>query len=256
MKVVILCGGKGTRMSEVTSDNPKPLAMVGNKPIVWHIMKIYQQYGFNEFILLLGYKGEKIKEYFMDYDWKNNSFKINADTGETELLGKKENWKITFLDTGLETMTGGRIKQAEKYIGNESFMLTYGDGLSDVNIQDLIKFHQEKAKIATVTGIPLKSQFGTLAVKDGVAESFEEKTKTEGIINGGFFVLEPEVFQYIDNDPSCVFEQAPLKNLAKDNQLAVYEHDGFWRAIDTYKNLLEMNEHWENGKDLWIEKKV
>ena len=254
MKVVILCGGKGTRMSEVTSDNPKPLAMVGDKPLVWHIMKIYQQYGFHEFILLLGYKGEKIKEYFMDYDWKQNSFKMDAAMGKTELLGNKENWKITFLDTGLETMTGGRIKQAEKWIGNESFLLTYGDGLSDINIKELIDYHNEKGKIATVTGIPLKSQFGTLDVKEGLAESFQEKTKTEGIINGGFFVLEPGVFHYLENDTNCIFEQSPLNNLAKDSQLAVFEHDGFWRAIDTYKNLLEINEYWEKGKDLWIEK--
>ncbi|WP_445505947.1 glucose-1-phosphate cytidylyltransferase [Niallia sp. 03190] len=254
MKVVILCGGKGSRMSEVTNDIPKPLAKIGDKPIVWHIMKIYQQYGFNDFILLLGYKGEKIKEYFMDYEWKNNSFTMNAATGEVEIIGQQEKWKITFVDTGLDTMTGSRIKRAQKYIGNESFMLTYGDGLSDVNIHELLKFHQEKGKIATLTGIRNKSQFGTLTVNQGIAESFAEKTETGNIVNGGFFVLNPEIFQYLEEESGCILEEKPLRDLAQNRQLSVFIHEGFWKAIDTYKNVLEINELWDQCKNLWIPK--
>jgi glucose-1-phosphate cytidylyltransferase len=251
MKVVILCGGKGTRMSEITNELPKPLTMIGDKPILWHIMKIYQNYGFNEFILLLGYKGDKIKEYFMDYEWKNNSFTMDSSTGDIKILGPREEWKITFVDTGLNTMTGGRIKKAQKYIGDESFLLTYGDGLSDVNLQELIQFHKAKGTIAVVTGIKKKSQFGTLTVNQGIAESFEEKTQTDGIINGGYFVLSPEVFNYLKDDDQCVFEEEPLKKLTQDRQLSVYLHDGFWTAIDTYKNVLDINKMWEQGNIAW-----
>lgn len=251
MKVVILCGGKGTRMSEVTNELPKPLVPIGDKPILWHIMKIYQQYGFNEFVLLLGYKGEKIKEYFMDYEWKNNSFTMDPSTGKCQILGAAEKWIITFVDTGLDTMTGSRIKRAQEYIGDDSFMLTYGDGLSDINIHELIKFHHKKGTIATVTGIKKKSQFGTLTVHQGMADSFEEKTQTEGTINGGFFVLKPEVFRYLTDETNCIFEEEPLKKLTQDRQLSVYPHEGFWTAIDTYKNVLEINKMWEQGNHLW-----
>ncbi|MEH7492518.1 glucose-1-phosphate cytidylyltransferase [Neobacillus niacini] len=251
MKVVILCGGKGTRMNEITNELPKPLAMIGDKPILWHIMKIYQNYGFNEFVLLLGYKGDKIKEYFMDYEWKNNSFTMDSSTGGIKILGTTEKWKITFVDTGLNTMTGGRIKKAEGYIGDESFLLTYGDGLSDVNLHELLQFHKSKGTIATVTGIKKKSQFGTLTVNQGIAESFEEKTQTDGIINGGYFVLNPEVFNYLKDDDQCIFEEDPLKKLTQDRQLSVYLHDGFWTAIDTYKNVVDINEMWEQGNIAW-----
>ncbi|WML39952.1 glucose-1-phosphate cytidylyltransferase [Neobacillus sp. OS1-2] len=254
MKVVILCGGLGTRMSELTNEIPKPLVQIGDKPIIWHIMKIYQQYGFNEFVLLLGYKGEKIKEYFMDYEWKNNSFTMDSQDGQVQILGQTEKWKITFVDTGLETMTGSRIKRAQKYIGDESFMLTYGDGLSDINLQDLLKFHRTKGTIATVTGIKKKSQFGILAINQGMADSFEEKTKVEGIVNGGFFVFQPEVFNYLTDDTTCVFEEEPMKELTKARQLSVYLHEGFWTAIDTYKNVLEINKLWEQGNRLWLPK--
>lgn len=251
MKVVILCGGKGTRMNEITNELPKPLTLIGDKPILWHIMKIYQSYGFNEFILLLGYKGEKIKEYFMDYEWKNNSFTLDSSTGEIKILGQTEKWKITFVDTGLNTMTGSRIKRAQDFIGDESFLLTYGDGLSDVNLHELVKFHHTNGTIATVTGIKKKSQFGTLTVNEGLAESFEEKTQTDGIINGGYFVLNPEVFSYLKDDTHCIFEEEPLKKLALDRQLSVYLHNGFWTAIDTYKNVLDINQMWEQGDIQW-----
>ena len=254
MKVVILCGGKGTRMRELTTEIPKPLVKVGDRPILWHIMKSYQQYGFNEFILLLGYKGEKIKEYFMDYEWKNHSFTMDASTGEIKVFGQPEKWKITFVDTGINAMTGSRIKQAKDIIGNESFMLTYGDGLSDINLPELIKFHRNKGTVATVTGIQRKSQFGTLTVNQGLAESFEEKTKTEGTINGGFFILKPEIFTYLTDDKDCIFEEEPMKKLTADGQLSVYPHEGYWTAIDTYKNVLELNKMWEQGKVPWNSK--
>ncbi|MCT4621487.1 MAG: sugar phosphate nucleotidyltransferase [Marinisporobacter sp.] len=251
MKVVILCGGKGARMKEVTDDMPKPLAMIGGKPILWHIMKLYEYYGFNEFILLLGYKGDKIKEYFMDYRWKNHDFILDNNTGKIHLLQQPENWKITFIDTGLNTMTGSRIKKVQNYIEDETFMLTYGDGVGNVNIKNLLKFHREKGRSATVTGIVKKSQYGTLTVKNDIAESFQEKSEINGIINGGFFVLNKKVFQYLRDDDNCIFEQAPLMNLAKNNELAVYPHQGMWMAMDTYKDLLVANEIFEEDKKSW-----
>lgn len=252
MKVVILSGGKGTRMRELTESNPKPLSDIGGKPILWHIMKIYSHYGFNDFVLLLGYKGEKIKEYFMDYLWKSNSFKLDMSTGEVNIFGKPESWKINFIDTGLETMTGGRIKNAREYIGNETFMVTYGDGLADIDLDKLLKYHKSKGKIATVTGIYKKSQYGILSVSnEGIAEAFEEKKNTGEIINGGFFVFEPEIFDYLENDTSCVLEQEPLKNLVKDNQLAVYIHEGFWTAMDTFNDVTNVNKLWNEGKGVW-----
>lgn len=252
MKVVILSGGKGTRMRELTEANPKPLSDIGGKPILWHIMKIYSHYGFNEFVLLLGYKGEKIKEYFMDYNWKANSFSLDIAKGKIEIFRKTEEWKIDFIDTGLETMTGARIKRAKDYIGNEPFMVTYGDGLADIDINKLLEYHKNKGKIATVTGIYKKSQYGILSVNnDGIAESFEEKKSTKEIINGGFFVFEPEFFNYLGDDTTCILEQAPLKNLAKDNQLAVYIHEGFWTAMDTYNDVTNVNKLWNEGKGEW-----
>lgn len=251
MKVVILCGGKGSRMKEITDDIPKPLSMIGGKPILWHIMKIYGHYGFNDFILLLGYKGDKIKEYFMDCRWKNHDFILDNSTGRINLLEQPEKWKITFVDTGINTMTGGRIKKAQKYIGNETFMLTYGDGVADINIKNLLAYHREKGRIATVTGISKKSQYGTLEVQDGIAQCFQEKSQIEGIINGGFFVLNTAVFNYLSNQDHCIFEQEPLMNLAKDNELSVYHHKGTWMAIDTYKDLLMANEIFEKNKNTW-----
>lgn len=251
MKVVILCGGKGTRMSELTNDVPKPLAQVGGKPLLWHIMKLYKNYGFDDFILLLGYKGDQIKEYFMNYDWKNHNFTLDTSTGNIQLLQHPEKWKITFLDTGLETMTGGRIKRAEEYIGNDTFMLTYADGLANINLLELLKFHKGNGAIATVTGVNKISQYGILTVNKGIAESFAEKSRSEGVINGGFFVLEPKVFEYLTDHPNCIFEEQPLKNLTLDRQLAVYLHEGFWMGADTYKNVLELNEMWKQGMNFW-----
>lgn len=251
MKVVILCGGKGLRMYELTEDMPKPMALVCGKPMLWHIMKNYKHFGFDDFILLLGYKGEKIKEYFINYAWKYHSFRLDTGTDSIELLENKEDWKITFLDTGMETMTGSRIKRARDYIGNETFMATYGDGLSNVDINVLLSYHRKMGRIATVTGVKKKTQYGILTVENGVARSFSEKEDFGGIINGGFFVFEPGIFDYIDDDTTSVLEQEPLKNLAKDNQLAVYLHEGYWNACDTYSDILRINQECNNDRYLW-----
>lgn len=251
MKVVILAGGKGIRMSQLTVNTPKPLCEVGGMPILWHIMKIYNQYGLDDFMFLLGYKGEKIKEYFVDYSWKRSCFLLDMESSNIDIYSKPEPWKISFIDTGVETMTGGRIKKAEKYIGNETFMLTYGDGLADINISELLEFHKKQGKIATVTGIYKKSQYGILTVDNGLAKSFEEKKNTEEIINGGFFVFEPEIFNYLDDDSGCVLEQNPLKKLVEDNELSVYIHDGFWTAMDTLNDINNVNKLWNEGKAVW-----
>jgi len=251
MKVVILCGGRGLRMHEITEDIPKPLASICGKPMLWHIMKTYKEYDFDDFILLLGYKGDKIKEYFMDYSWRQHNFKLDTKKGALEYLERVEDWKITFIDTGLNTMTGSRIKRAREYIGDKTFMLTYGDGISDIDIRKLLAYHKEKGRIATVTGIDKKSQYGTLTVVDGIARSFCEKQSSQGIINGGFFVFEPEIFNYLNDDDNCVLEHEPMENLARDNQLAVYMHEGFWTAWDTYNDIVGINKLCDQGKDLW-----
>ncbi len=250
MKVVILCGGKGIRMKEISDNIPKPLALIGNNPIVWHIMKTYYHCGFNDFLLLLGHKGEKIKEYFVDYPWKGHSSILHKD-GRLEVLESTENWRITFLDTGLDTMTGGRILRAKEQLDGESFMLTYGDGLSDIDINALHDFHLKKGRIATVTGIKKSNQYGVLSVSDGIATSFAEKPEGSEIINGGFFVINKEIFDYLQNGDNCIFEKEPLAKLVKDRQLAVYYHNGFWTAMDTYKDLVDVNELWEKKSALW-----
>ncbi len=251
MKVVILCGGRGLRMYELTEDMPKPMANVCGKPMLWHIMKNYKHFGFDDFVLLLGYKGEKIKEYFMEYEWKQHNFKLDTVQETLEFFEAVEDWKITFLDTGSETMTGSRIKRAREDLGNETFMLTYGDGLSNVDINKLLAYHKKMGKIATVTGVNKKTQYGILTTQDGIATSFSEKDGSEGIINGGFFVFEPEIFDYIDDDTNCILEQDPLKNLAKDGELAVYLHDGFWTACDTYNDILKINQRCDDNNPLW-----
>lgn len=250
MKVVILCGGRGMRMREISDDIPKPLAMVGNNPIIWHIMKTYYHYGFSDFILLLGYKGEKIKEYFMDYAWKNHNSILHKD-GSCEVLEPIENWKITFLDTGLDTMTGGRIIQAKELLKEENFMLTYGDGLADIDLNVLYDFHCSKGRIATVTGIKKGNQYGVLSVTDDIATHFAEKPRVNDIINGGFFVMNKEIFDYLKDGDNCVLEKEPMVELVKDRQLAVYSHNGFWTAMDTYKDLMSVNELWEKNLALW-----
>ncbi|MCM3409748.1 sugar phosphate nucleotidyltransferase [Metabacillus litoralis] len=246
MKVVILCGGKGLRMRGLEENIPKALARVNEKPIIWHIMKLYSQYGYNEFILPLGYQGEKIKEYFIDYKWKESDLELVLNENKPIPLTNIEDWSITFADTGLETMTGARIKNIEKYIDDDIFLLTYGDGLSDINIDKLIQFHKEKGKTVTLTGIRKQSQYGILEVKDGIATKFVEKPEIDSIINGGFFVCNRDFFHYLSDNPECVLEEDPLKNLIKDEELAIYEHDGLWMSIDTPKDLVEANKIWKS----------
>ena len=250
MKAVILCGGKGLRMSGAAHFTCKPLIEVGCMPILWHIMKIYKKYGISEFILCLGHNGNHIKEYFLNLNWRSNDFHLNSN-GEIHYYCKPEEWDIIFADTGLNTMTGGRIARIRKYIEEDEFMLTYGDGVSDIPLDQLLKFHRQKGKIATVTGIRHRSGYGILEVKNGVAASFQEKPLLDGWINGGFFVLNKKVFDYIKGD-SCIWEDEPLKKLVQDNQLAVYEHQGFWQSVDTVKDVELINELWKSNNRPWV----
>jgi len=253
MKVVILAGGRGTRLSEETTNIPKPMVEIGGKPIIWHIMKIYSHFGFNEFIICLGYKGYLIKEYFSHYfmhmsdvtiDLKKNDIKVRSTSSEP--------WKITLVDTGLDTMTGGRLKCVQKYIGKSSFMMTYGDGVGDIDIGDLLKFHKKSGKYATVTAVQPAGRFGALNIGGSdLVNSFLEKPKGDGSwINGGFFVLEPEVFNYISGD-NTVWEFDSLKNMAIDKQLAGFKHNNFWKCMDTLRDKSELEALWNSGKAPW-----
>ncbi len=253
MKVVILAGGFGTRISEESHVKPKPMIEIGGKPILWHIMKIYSHYGFNEFIICLGYKGYVIKEYFSNYflhmsnvtfDLKNNAMKIHEQYAEP--------WKVTLVDTGADTMTGGRIKRVAPYIGNEPFMLTYGDGVSNVNITELVAYHKTRGKSATVTATQPSGRFGSLNINaDYIVESFQEKPAGDGSwINGGFFVLEPQVLQMISGDRT-IFEKDPMESLARDEQLVAYKHSGFWQPMDTLRDKNHLEDLWNTGKAPW-----
>jgi len=255
MKVVLLAGGFGTRLSEETDIRPKPMVEIGGKPILWHIMKTYSQHGFNEFVVLLGYKGYYIKEYFANYFLHQSDVTIDMSNGKMEVLNNSsEPWKVTLLDTGLNNMTGSRIKQAEKFIGNEPFMLTYGDGVSDINIQELVQFHKSHGKAMTMTSSQPDGRFGALNIdENNQVHEFKEKPKGDGNwINAGFFVCEPKIFDYIDdNDSSVVFEQSPLQNLAKDGEIFTYKHDGFWKPMDSLKDKNDLNKLWESNKAPW-----
>lgn len=255
MKVVIFAGGLGTRISEETDIRPKPMVEIGGKPILWHIMKIYSSYGFNEFIICIGYKGYVIKEYFMNYFLHNADFTVDLENNHIEFhKSNSEKFKITLVETGLETKTAGRLKAVEKYIGNEEFMLTYGDGVSDININDLLAFHKAHNKIATVTAIQLEARFGGLEIDENAnVVSFREKAKDESKwINAGFFILKPSVFKYLEGDMSNVmWEDEPLENLTKDMQLQAYQHKGFWKCMDALRDKIELNELWENNEAKW-----
>ena len=254
MKVVILAGGYGTRISEESHLRPKPMIEIGGYPILWHIMKIYSHYGFNDFIICCGYKGYMIKEYFADYYLHRSDVTFDFTENNKMVVHNNvaEPWKVTLIDTGLDTMTGGRLKRVEKYIGNEPFMLTYGDGVCNVNINDLVEFHNDNKKIATLTAIQPGGRFGVIDIDENNSiKSFAEKSKEDGgWINGGFMILEPEIFNYIDGDET-ILERKPLENLAKEEQLSAYKHEGFWQCMDTQrdKNLLE--ELWKNNKAKW-----
>lgn len=262
MKVVILAGGLGTRLSEETKLIPKPMVEIGGKPILWHIMKTYSYYGFNDFIILTGYKSHVIKDYFVHYYQQYSDITVDMSNNSVEIHRiQTEPWKVTMLYTGQNTMTGGRIKKAQEYIGNEPFMLTYGDGVSNVNINDLIQSHKASGKAITMTAVQPSGRFGALVIRDdNVITSFMEKPKgDESWINGGFFVCEPEVFDYIPQGDDVIFERAPLENLARDRKLNAYKHDGFWRPMDTLKDKNDLTEMWLNGTApwaLWLKEKA
>ncbi|PJI09854.1 MULTISPECIES: glucose-1-phosphate cytidylyltransferase [Clostridium] len=252
MKAVILCGGKGTRMREETEYRPKPLVLVGGKPILWHIMKLYSYYGINDFILCVGYKGDMIKQYFMEMYWRNNDFTlhINGDNHIEYHTKEEEKWNVTIVDTGLETLTGGRLRQVRNYIEDDEFMFTYGDGLSNVNLQKLFEFHKSKKRLATLTGVHPLSSFGLMEIEKGIVISFKEKPVLKDMVNGGYMILNKRIFDYIP-DEDCMFEAEPLKKLVVDSQLAVYEHKGFWKAVDTFKDVSTVNKMCEGGNMPW-----
>jgi len=255
MKVVIFAGGLGTRISEETDVRPKPMVEIGGKPIIWHIMKHYEYYGFNEFIICLGYKGYVIKEYFMNYFLHNSNLTINLADNNVEFHNSNsEKLKVTLVETGINTKTAGRLKQVQSYLGNEDFMLTYGDGVCDVDLKKLYEFHKSHNKIATVTAIQLDARFGGMDLSEkGDVLSFKEKAKDDGKwINGGFFVLKPEVFNYLEDDMSeMMWEDKPLEKLTADNQLRAYKHQGFWKCMDALRDKLDLENLWQTGRAKW-----
>ncbi|PHM16533.1 MAG: glucose-1-phosphate cytidylyltransferase [Sulfuricurvum sp. PD_MW2] len=254
MKVLLLAGGFGTRLSEETDIRPKPMVEIGGKPILWHIMKIYSTYGFNEFVVLLGYKGYYIKEYFANYFLHQSDVTIDLKENKMEILNNSsEPWKVTLLDTGINTLTGGRIKRAQKFVGNEPFMLTYGDGVADIDIAKLVEFHNAHGKALTITSAQPDGRFGALEIgPDNQVKEFKEKPKGDGSwINAGFFVCEAKVFDYICEGDGTVFEQIPLQNLAKDGEIFTYKHEGFWMPMDTLRDKHTLSKMWEDGNAPW-----
>jgi glucose-1-phosphate cytidylyltransferase len=254
MKVVILAGGFGTRISEESHLRPKPMIEIGDMPILWHIMKIYSHYKYNDFVICCGYKAYMIKEYFADYYLHRSdiTFDFSENNKMTVHSNFSEPWRVTLVDTGLNTMTGGRIKRIQKYIGNEPFMLTYGDGVSDVNISELAKFHKSHGKIATMTAINVGQRFGVLDInEDNKINAFREKNDDDGsMINGGFMVLNPEIFDYIECD-NTIFEKYPLETVAKMGELMAYKHEGFWKCMDTQRDKQQFEYLWESGNAPW-----
>jgi len=255
MKVVILCGGMGTRLKEETEFKPKPMVMIGNRPILWHIMKIYASYGHTEFVLCLGYKGEMIKQYFYHYEIMANDFQVT--------LGKRDaikifhnhgerNWQILLADTGEKTLKGGRLKRIERYVDTENFMVTYGDGVADINIEELAAFHQAHGKIATLTGVRPIARFGELRVIGNQVTEFQEKPQSaEGLINGGFFVFNRRIFDYLEEREDCDLEYGALEKLASQGELMIYRHDGFWACMDTLRDAEYLNRLWTQEKASW-----
>lgn len=252
MKTIILCGGLGTRLGEETEYKPKPMIEIGGKPILWHIMKAYAYYGYKEFALALGYKSEVIKRYFLDYARVNSSLSVRLGSGDVMRHHPcQDDWTIHLMDTGQNTMTGGRILRLKELIGNETFMLTYGDGVTNIDIGKLVEFHKGHGKMATVSGVRPPARFGGLIFEDGRVAEFSEKPQVgEGWINGGYFVLEPEVMSYIEDD-ATFWERGPLERLASEGQLMAYCHDGFWQCMDTLRDLRTLEGLWSSGNPPW-----
>lgn len=253
MKVAILAGGVGSRLSEETTDRPKPMVEIGERPILWHIMMHYSQYRFTDFVIALGYKGKSIKKYFTDFCHIEGNLTINIGKGEVERHENAVNpgWKMDLIDTGLSTLTGGRIKRLTPYLGNQTFMLTWGDGVSDVDLNELIKFHKSHGKLATLTAVRPTARFGHLDIENNRVKEFSEKPQTsEGWINGAFFVLEPGIFDYIEGD-HIQWEREPMEQLAKDGQLMAYKHNGFWQCMDTLRDKILLNDLWYSDECPW-----
>jgi len=253
MKVVILAGGLGTRISEESYLKPKPMIEIGDQPILWHIMKYYSSFGFHEFIICCGYKGHVIKEYFADYYLHRSDVTFDFSDGNRMTVHQNvaEPWRVTLVDTGLMTQTGGRIKRVQKYVGDETFMLTYGDGVSDVDLNGLLEQHKRSGKTATLTGIQPGGRFGVLDVHDETVTGFREKAKEDGgWINGGFMVLGPEIFDWLGGD-ACVLEREPLETLAQKGKLGIYKHNGFWQCMDTQRDKVKLEELLESGNAPW-----
>jgi len=257
MKVIILCGGQGTRLKEETEYKPKPMVEIGGRPILWHIMKIYAYYGFNEFILALGYKGNVIRDYFLNYEFYDNDFTITiGKCKDIKIHGnsREANWKVILVETGVDTMTGARVKRCEKYMREDDFMLTYGDGLANINIKGLVKYHLGSGRIGTLTGVNPPSRFGELVIENNLVTRFIEKSKLEGTkgeINGGFMVFKRQFFNYLSNDSKCILEREPLRKLAQDKELMVYHHSGFWQCMDTYRDYLLLKERCKTSRAPW-----
>lgn len=251
LPVVILCGGAGTRLREETEYKPKPLVHIGEMPILWHIMKLYGHHGFRRFILCLGYKGHLIKEFFLNYPWMANDVTLDLKSHQQTIHPKHpaEDWEITFAETGEKTNTGGRLVRVQNYIKGDEFCVTYGDGVSNVDLKALVAFHQSKKKLATLTGIHPMSGFGVLEAKNGIATTFKEKPRLSGLVNGGFFVFKKKVFDYLE--PDSVLEEAPLRKIAGEGQLAVYEHQDYWMCMDTFKDVEKLNRMWAEGDRPW-----
>lgn len=252
MKTVILAGGFGTRLGEKTSVKPKPMVDIGRQPILWHIMKIYSAQGFNDFIIALGYKGKVIKDHFLDYYYMHSDVSIHLKSGDIKVHdGDLEDWNVHLVDTGLHTKTGGRLKRLSEWIGDETFMMTYGDGVANIDINALVDLHQGHERLATITAVRPPARFGGLEFEGSIVSDFTEKPQIgEGWINGGFFVLEPEVLEYIDGDETS-FERAPLERLADEGELVAYRHDAFWKCMDTLRDVRQLNDLWKNGDSPW-----
>jgi glucose-1-phosphate cytidylyltransferase len=256
MDVVILCGGKGTRLSEETVLKPKPMVEIGGKPILWHIMKYYSAFGFNRFILALGYKADYIKEYFYNYKVTNSDFTVNLSPNSMPIFhnaAEEANWEITFIDTGLNTLKGARIKRIEKYIKTDDFHLTYGDGVSNINLKQLVNFHQEHGKLATVSAVRPPSRFGEMLINGDDVNVFDEKSQMHtGYINGGFFILNKKVLNYLTEKEDCDFEFGPLQNIVRDKQLKAYKHNEFWQCMDNVRERDYLSNLIEQGKAPWV----
>ncbi len=254
MKVIILAGGWGTRLGKIADLIPKPMVKIGNHPIIWHIMKIYSHYGFNDFIICLGVKGEVIKDYFYNFEMNNNDFTINLSNNEIEFHKKddKINWNVSLIDTGIETLKGGRIKRIERYLDPEMNMVTYGDGVADINIKNLVDFHKSHQKITTITGVHPPARFGEIIEERSNLISFREKPQTStGLINGGFMVFRNELLDYLTTDETCDLERGPLERLSMKGEVMVYKHKGLWECVDHERDLEHLNFLWKNNQAFW-----